>query len=238
MIPTSICLRSFFVSAPIPTKKQLSPRSQFFSVLSVLLFPFALGNQAFSQAVAVNSGAWSNASTWNTPPVNNGSAQIYNGTTVTFGAGDSYTGASGWFNGLGVGNITEGTLNITGGTLTTGAWYVGHQTNGTINLSGGTLNANGNQMFFGWTHTATMNITGGTLNMTGSGTYNIGHGAQSFINVSSNGAANFSGGMNVLNNSQINNNGGTVTINSGSGQQIVVQYGGSINQTAGTTTVG
>jgi len=237
MIPTSICLRSFFVSSPIPTKKQLSPRSQILLIVSVLLFPFALGNQAFSQAVAVNSGAWSNASTWNTAPVNNGSVQIYNGTTVTFGAGDSYTGASDWFNGLGIGDGTAGTLNITGGTLNTGAWYVGHQTNGTINLSGGTLNANGNQMLFGWTHRATMNITGGTLNMTGSGEYNIGHSAQSFINVSSNGAANFAGGMNVLNNSQINNNGGTVTINSGSGQQIVVQYGGSINQTAGTTTV-
>ena len=130
-----------------------------------------------------------------------------------------------------------GALNITGGTLTTGAWYVGHQTTGTINLSGGSLIANGNQMLFGWTQVPTMNITGGTMSMTGAGTYNIGHGAQSFINVSGNGVANFAGGMNVLNGSQINNNGGTVTINSGSGQQITVQAG-SINQTAGTTTVG
>jgi fibronectin-binding autotransporter adhesin len=208
-------------------------------LLAPLILAWAFPSPAFSQAVSTNSGAWSSASTWNTPPVNNGSVQIFNGATVTFGAGDSYTGAFNWFNGLGVGNGTTGTLNITGGTLTTGAWYVGHQTNGTINLSGGTLNANGNQMYFGWTHSATMNITGGTLNMTGSGTYNIGLGAQSFINVTNGGTANFAGNINLVNNSQLNINGGTVTINSGnSGQQIVAQYGGSINQTAGTTTVG
>jgi fibronectin-binding autotransporter adhesin len=239
MNPILSCFTSLLIAPPIPTKKQTPKRSQIFLVFSAIVFPFVLGNDAFSQAVSTNSGAWSSASTWNTPPVNNGSVQIYNGATVTFGAGDSYTGAFNWFNGLGIGNGSTGTLNMTGGTLTTGAWYVGHQTNGTINLSGGTLNANGSEMRFGWTHRATMNITGGTLNMTGSGTYNIGYGAQSFINVTNGGTANFAGNINLVNNSQLNINGGTVTINSGnSGQQIVAQYGGSINQTAGTTTVG
>jgi len=211
----------------------------FFSAVAVLLVCSAFATPAHSQSVSVSSGSWSNASTWNTPPVNNGSVEVSGGRTVTFGVGDSYTGSPTWFAGLGVGNSTAGTLNITGGTLTTGAWYVGHQTTGTVNLSGGSLIANGNQMFFGWTNTATMNVTGGTMSMNGSNVnYNIGHGAQSFINVSSNGVANFAGGMNLLNNSQLNNNGGIVTINAGTAAQFVVQGNSSINQTAGTTMTG
>jgi autotransporter-associated beta strand protein len=234
-------------------------KSCFVSAVAIFLFVFAFATPAYSQSVSVSSGSWSNASTWNTPPVNNVQVEVSGGNTVTFGPGDSYTGSPTWFAGLGIGNSTPGTLNITGGTLTTGAWYAGHQTTATINLSGGSLIANGNQMLFGWTNTATMNITGGTMSMTGDGAdYNIGHSAQSFINVSNNGVANFAGGigvtsasqinisnngvanftagMNVLNGSQINNNGGTVTINPTT--QNVVQYGSSISQTAGTTTVG
>lgn len=233
---------SSFHKAKTPTEVNAMKRA-FFSAVAALLVCFACARPAYPQVAAVSSGSWSTASTWNSPPVNNSQVIVGGSNTVTYGAGDSYTGNSTWFNGLAVGSTSgpnpgPGTLNITGGTFTTGAWYAGYFTTGTVNLSGGVLNANGNQMYFGWTNTATMNITGGTMNMTGVN-YNIGQGAQSFINVSGNGVAIFAGGtaggMNVLNGSQVNNNGGTVTINPA--KNLVVQ-GGSINQTAGTTTVG
>jgi hypothetical protein len=169
-------------------------------------------------------------------------AVVAGGNTVTFGAGDSYTGANAWYNGLGVGgaawgNPGAGTLNITGGEFNTGGFFVGHEHEGTINLSGGTLNASGQHMLFGWTRTATMNITGGTMNMTGSGSlWNIGHSSKSYINVSGSGVANFTGGIQLLNGSEINNNGGSLNITKTTGELFV--YGGSqINQLSGTSTV-
>jgi autotransporter-associated beta strand protein len=101
---------------------------------------------------------------------------------------------------------------MTGGTLTTGGWYVGHDHAGTINLSGGTLNASGDQMLFGWTVSSSLNVSGGILNMTGSGIYNIGHSAQSFMNITG-GTANFSGGISFLNASELNVAGSSATLN-------------------------
>jgi autotransporter-associated beta strand protein len=241
----NITLRALrlLLSATSVTSKKPPLRTQSSIVLTLFSISLLLlASSAYPQSYSTNNGAWSNAATWNTPPVNGLLAVVTGGNTVTFGAGDSYTGAYAWENGLGVGgaawgNPGAGTLNITGGEFNTGSFFVGHEHEGTINLSGGTLNASGQHMLFGWTKTATMNITGGTMNMTGSGSlWNIGHGSKSYINVSGSGVANFTGGIQLLNGSEINNNGGSLNISKTTGELFV--YGGSqINHLSGTSTV-
>ena len=223
---------------------------------SAALFLLLLASPAYTQSYSTNDGAWSNAATWNTPPVNGVSAVVTGGNTVTFGAGDSYTGSSAWWNGLGVGGGVEygpagaGTLNITGGTLTSGGMWAGHGGTGTINLSGGTLNIGGQHMLFGWNFGSYLNVSGGTLNMTGSGSiFRFGNSGQSFMNITSNGVANLSGlGIDLLVNSQINVNGGTLNltnttetnsiVNVAAGSQMLVNNGGVVNLLAGTQTIG
>ena len=234
-------------------KDHRSPSLVFGLILACFL---ALGTSARAQSYSTNDGAWSNASTWNTPPVDGVSAVVTGGNTVTFGAGDSYTGSSAWWNGLGVGGGVEygpagaGTLNITGGTLTSGGMWAGHGGTGTINLSGGTLNIGGQHMLFGWNFGSTLNVSGGTLNMTGSGNiFRFGNTGQSFMNITTNGVANLSGlGIDLLASSQINVAGGTLNltntteINSivsvAAGSQMLVNNGGSVNLLAGTQTIG
>lgn len=213
-------------------------------VISVqLAFP-----QTYSSTV---SGNWGNGSTWleGSVPVSGNSVGVGGGNTVTFGSSDAYAGAAvGWWVGLGIGinfgpKVGAGTLNITGGTLDTGGFFVGHDYPGTINLSGGTLNASGQHMLFGWTAGSSLNVSGGTLNMTGSGNlWNFGHGAQCFMNITNSGVANLSGGIALLNYSQINANGGTLNISNASlnvaaGSQLLVNNGGSINLLAGTQAI-
>jgi autotransporter-associated beta strand protein len=224
---------------------------------AVLLLLVTLGSQSYAQtyAYSINNGAWSDTATWNTNPVNGLQAVVSGGNTVSFGAGDSYTGSDAWWSGLGVGSGPEygvpgaGTLNITGGTLTSGAMWAGHGGTGTINLSGGTLNIGGQHMLFGWNYTSDLNVSGGTLNMAGSGNiFRFGHTAQSFMNITSNGVANLSGGgIDLMSNSQINVNGGTLNltnttqansiVNLTAGSQMVVQGGGTLNMQAGTQTI-
>ena len=63
---------------------------------------------------------------------------------------------------------TSDTLDITGGSLTTGSWFtVGYSTanNGTLTMSGGTINA-GSSLYIGRAGTGTLNMTGGTINVT------------------------------------------------------------------------
>ena len=229
---------------------------------AVLLLFFVLGSQAYPQSYSTNNGAWSNAATWNTPPVNGVSAIVTGGNTVTFGPEDSYTGSDPWgwgangVGGLGVGGGSEygpagaGTLDITGGTLTSGGMWAGHGGTGTINLSGGTLNIGGQHMLYGWNTSSYLNVSGGTLNMTGSGSvFRFGNSGQSFMNITTNGVANLSGsGIDLLLNSQINVNGGTLNltnttetnsiVNVTAGSQMLVNNGGSVNLLAGTQTIG
>jgi autotransporter-associated beta strand protein len=228
-----------------------------------LLLFVTLGSQSYAQSYAysTNNGAWSNAATWNTPPVNGLSAIVTGGNTVTFGPEDSYTGSDPWgwgangVGGLGVGGGSEygpagaGTLDITGGTLTSGGMWAGHGGTGTINLSGGTLNIGGQHMLYGWNYSSSLNVSGGTLNMTGSGNiFRFGNSGQSFMNITTNGVANLSGlGIDLLANSQINVNGGTLNltnttqansiVNVTAGSQMVVRGGGTLNMQAGTQTM-
>jgi len=225
---------------------------------SAALFLLLLASPAYPQiyAYSTNDGAWSNAATWNTNPVDGLPAVVTGGNTVTFGSGDSYTGSSAWWNGLGVGGGVEygpagaGTLNISGGTLTSGGMWAGHGGTGTINLSGGTLNIGGQHMLYGWNFSSYLNVSGGTLNMTGSGNiFRFGNTAQSFMNITNGGVANLSGlGIDLLANSQINVNGGTLNltnttetnsiVNVTAGSQMLVNNGGSVNLLAGTQTIG
>ena len=148
---TTLCALRSLLNATSVTSKKLPPRTQSSIALTLFSLFLVLGNQAYPQSYSTNTGAWSSAATWNTPPVNGVSAVVTGGNTVTFGSGDSYTGSSAWWNGLGVGGGSEygpagaGTLNITGGTLTTGGMWAGHGGTGTINLSGGTLNIGGGE---------------------------------------------------------------------------------------------
>lgn len=64
----------------------------------------ALGTSAHTQTTATNSGAWSDAATWDTPPVNSNSVVVAGNHTVSFGAGDAYTGGSSVGTGLVVEN--------------------------------------------------------------------------------------------------------------------------------------
>lgn len=209
------------------------PPSYSFPLLLILgLLP---GPATQAQSTASNSGAWSAAATWNTPPVNGNSVVLAGNYTVSFGAEDVYTGGTNNGTGLVVGNSTgTGTLNITGGTLSSGAMQAGNGSTATINQSGGTLNIGGQQVLFGQTTNATLNVTGGTMNMTGGANFHIGHGAQSFLNISNTGVVNMTGWIRLLNNSRINVNGGS--LNRNSGEEIVVENS-SINQTAGMTTI-
>jgi len=227
------------------------------SVLACFLLFGTNGNAAVN-IYSTNSGDWSNAATWSTPPVNGSPVYVTGNETVTFKAGDSYTGGNvGGYGSLvvgvfdtpvGAGNGGPGTLNITGGTITTGDFSVGvvNGNAGTINQSGGTFNAIGDFMLFGWGATATMNISGGTMNMTGAGidkNWNIGHTAASSINVTGSGVAHFTGGMKVGAWSVINADGGTInfedaTLHIAAGSQLKALKGGSINLNGGNTITG
>jgi autotransporter-associated beta strand protein len=261
----NMTLRAFrlLLNATSVTSKKLPLRNQSSIVLTFFLLFVTLGSQSYAQSYAysTNNGAWSNAATWNTLPVDGLSAVVSGGNTVSFGAGDSYTGSGPWgwgangVGGLGVGGGVEygpagaGTLNITGGTLTTGGMWAGHGGTGTINLSGGTLNIGGQHMLFGWNTSSSLNVSGGTLNMTGSGNiFRFGNSGQSFMNITTNGVANLSGsGIDLLASSQINVNGGTLNltnttqansiVNVTAGSQMVVRGGGTLNMQAGTQTM-
>jgi autotransporter-associated beta strand protein len=237
-----------------PEANAMNTKRAFSSAIAVLLICFACASPAFSQVYSVTSGSWSSGSVWNTgtAPVNNAAAIVTGSNTVTFGAGDSYTGDPTWWAGLGVGGGIEyspnpgpGTLNITGGTMTTGGMWAGHGGAGTIDLSGGVLNIGGQHMLFGWNYGSSLNVSGGTLNMVGSGNlFNFGHTAASAMNVTGSGVANLSGGISLRNGSQFNVNGGTLNFNNAAvsiandNSLIVVQGGGVLNMLSGTQTVG
>ncbi|MEI7865669.1 MAG: autotransporter-associated beta strand repeat-containing protein [Chthoniobacterales bacterium] len=218
-----------------------------------------LGAQVFAQSYSITNGAWSNAATWNTPPVNGASASVSGSNTVTFQAGDSYIGGYSIYTGLDVGqnfraNPGSGVLNVTGGTLRTGSLLVGHDGvgyGGTINVSGGQMIIDGGTMLFGWGASSSLNVSGsGTVTM--SGTLDIGnpyfifgHVATSSLNITSNGTVNIQRAVTVQTGSVVDVNGASSTLNfSGAanlnlvaGSKITAENGGNINMSGGQVTI-
>ncbi len=142
---------------------------------------------------------------------------------------------------IGEGSGSNGTLNITGGTVTTYGPQIGVYagSTGTLNISGGEMNVRGGNNFrIGNLGTGTVNITGGTLtsdagiymaDQSGTGTLNISDGTLNANNVISVGTRQAA---------YLNVSGGAVKAH-----QIIVAYGastssrGTVNQTGGTVTV-
>jgi autotransporter-associated beta strand protein len=169
-------------------------------------------------ATAAN-GSWSSSGTWtNGVPQEGGAAGIIH--SVTFQSGDSWTGGAGeglligydaWGVNWGLAGSGSGILEVTGGTLTTGALGLGAGLNGgnqtgILNISGGTVTANG-QMLVGWSAAggSSVNVSGGVLNLSGGGSpFVVGYGAAATMSVS--------GGTVNLNRSLAFNNSSSLTI--------------------------
>ncbi len=218
----------------------------------------AYSGTAFANpSVQVTTGNWSNTGTWSTGAVPLGSSGpgIGNNSTITFQEGDSYTGG-GWTLGLLIGydswgsnwslaNPGSGTLNVTGGTMSTGylglgAGLDGGTQTGTLNISGGNVTAD-QDMLLGWSTTpgSSINVSGGTFNMAGAAaSYNIGHAAAASLNISGNGVVNLSRSVAVKNGSVISiSDTGSLYCGAGSNLQLAFAVGtGTINQSGGTAT--
>lgn len=158
-------------------------------------------------------------------------------------------------NGLWVGqNGGNGTLNMSGGTISSNDWMIiGRQTGtGVFNFSGGTVNSNGGQAFViaDKADSDGTNPTTGTLNMSGTAELNMTREFWVGNGVNSNGTLNMKGGTVRINNwVAIGRNGATGVFNmeggaffkeSGDGQSFIVGTGGgtgTLNQTGGTMTL-
>ena len=200
-----------------------------------------------SKSVSAANGDWSSPASWtNGVPASGGATGIIH--TVNFQASDSWIGG-GWENGLligydswgenwGLSGSASGTLNVTGGNLTTdylglGAGLNGGVQTGTLNISGGTVTAN-DTMLIGWSAAAgsAINVSGGVLNLSGNAdTFVVGHGAAAAMNIS--------GGTVNLNRSLAFNNASVLNI-SGTGL-VKINVGGSLSasptiQSGGTLT--
>lgn len=215
------------------------PPTKILALAAALLL--AAGSAFANPSVQVLTGNWSDTATWSTGAVPAGSSGpgIGNNSTVTFQAGDSYTGG-GWQQGLLIGYATgvpwtlanpgSGTLNVTGGTMSTGYLAIGYDATGTMNVSGGTVTAD-QELLLGWQGAtgSSINVSGGTFNMAGAAaSYNIGHGAAATLNVSG-GTVNMNRTVNILNGSSVNV--------SGTGVMNINEYfttGGAVNVSGGT----
>ncbi len=219
------------------------------------------GQLAQADTASVGTGNWNVSGTWNNGlPVNGQKVYIVNGNTVTFQAGDTYSGGSTFAYGLTIGEkpYGSGTLTMTGGTLNSGGLVMAHETNATLNISGGTFNADGD-MFLGWDYVGTpsrgsaINVSGGTLNMKGStANYNIGQGIPFDVNISGSGTVNVERAVNIYMLSPIKINGANAAMNIKTGGAwncrgaavdwraglTRVENGGSINQSGGTAVFG
>jgi fibronectin-binding autotransporter adhesin len=217
-------------------------KSHLFASLAALSVVAYSGTAFAGPTGSIATGDWNTAGTWNSGvPTNGTAAGIIDGRTVTFQTGDSWSGG-GWAAGLligatggpegwwGVGTGGTGTLNVTGGTLSTGYLAIGFEATGTMNVSGGNVTAD-QDLLLGWQGAtgSSINVSGGTFNMAGAAaSYNIGHGAAATFNVSG-GTVNMNRTVNILNGSSVNV--------SGTGVMNVNEYftsGGAVNVSGGT----
>ena len=108
---------------------------------------------------------WDNASNWSAGvPTSLDKAAIRND-TILGPIIDSATAAVPNLVVVGDWVSTADTLDMTGGTLTTGGWFIlgyGAVNNGTFTISGGTADI-GSHLYVGFNGTGTLDITGGTI---------------------------------------------------------------------------
>lgn len=238
----------------------------FKNLFATLAVSAALIQSGFAATSAnVATGDWNTAGTWSTGlPVDGATVGIGNNSTVTFQAGDAWTGG-GWTQGLIIGygawavanwnvvNPGNGILNVTGGTLDTGYLALGEAVDatktGTLNISSGAVTVS-QDMLLGWTGVgSSINVSGGTFTVSaGAFTTGIGYGAAAALNVSGSGTATFNRAFTFANNSTltISGNGtmtttvdhvyssGTVNVNSGTLNEAGYFSGAALNVAGGT----
>jgi autotransporter-associated beta strand protein len=165
-----------------------------------------------------------------------------NGTgTININTSGTITTTTGGASSVSIGQVGTGTMNLDNGTINAaGEFWLGGNggTNGTLNMSAGTINS-GSWFVIGRTGTGTANITGGTINgATGGGNITMG----SFTGAV--GTLNASGGTVATPNQLFVGEGATATVNvSGtaliapvSGMRLGVNAGanGTVNLNGGT----
>ena len=240
--------------------KSMKNKSHLCASLAALSLVAYSGTAFANPSVQVTTGNWSNTGTWSTGAVPLGSSGpgIGNGSTVTFQEGDSYTGG-GWTQGLLIGydswgsnwslaNPGSGTLNVTGGTMSTGYLGLGAGLNfngpetGTLNISGGTVTA-ADTLLVGWSTTpgSSINVSSnGTLNMSGGAAeYTIGQGGAASLNISDNGVVNVDRVVVVRNNSVIDVS-DNASVVGGAGGALYIGFGAggaTMNQSGGTVSL-
>jgi len=222
---------------PTPTFNRVarfSPRALFFlGLLLTLVALLVIPRCAEAQTTLTASGNWNNSANWsNGLPTAILNATVDNNLTVSAPVGVSGTDLN-----LFVGNSGTGTLNITGGTVTTNQYiYLGNNagSNGTLNVSSGTFTSGSySTIAVGQSGTGTLNITGGTM-FTG--------GAYIGSNAGSNGTVTISGGTWTIPGSMQVGNSGTGTLNLNGGflncSSVLIGYNagssGSVTVTSGT----
>ncbi len=190
---------------------------------ATMMLPLSLSAQR-----SVQDGDWNTPATWDTAvPIANGQVFINGGFEV-----DYTTGISPILDRIYVGDdtatsTTSGTLNVTGGTLTTDA-----NTTGAVRI--------GNTA----TGTGTLNVSGGTLQTTGTGWLNVGAAANSTGNVTlSGGIFNAAGSVVMASGDGAN---GSILVNGGQliangdifvGRRIAGTLNATFEQTSGSTDV-
>jgi glycoprotein endo-alpha-1,2-mannosidase len=108
---------------------------------------------------------------------------------------------------------TQDTLDMTGGSLTTGSWVVfgyGASNNGIFTISGGTANL-GDNLYIGLSGAGTLTQTGGTINVTG--TFGVAQLAGSTATANLNGGSISCGSFNMTSGGHVDITTGTLIIN-------------------------
>jgi len=232
--------------------KRLLPQMLALSSLAL----FATGAASVAPTGSTSTGNWGAVGTWsNGAPTDGAAVGILNENTVTFQAGDSWTGGA-WAAGLLIGSTGgpedwwefaesgSGTLNVTGGTLASGYTGLGYGgTTGTMNVSGGTVDFD-TALLIGWegAGAASLNISGGTvtINVDGAMIGNTGFTGTSSVNVSGPGILNLNGyfSSGPGNTGTLNVSGGTVNFQRADGNHfalgstgVLALSGGQINAT-------
>lgn len=178
-------------------------------VVAALFFSITLPVQASTNWILSQgqSGDWSNSSNWdNGVPTSNSNAYVVNGGTVTISQSD---GRSGIY--LYLGGSDTGTVQMTGGQLSTAASYIGYQGIGAFIQSSG--NHYATDLYLGYTSEGS-----GSYKLSGNGVLSTSH---EFIGCTGSGTFTQTGGTNYAAYIQIGSQGvytfsaGTMTLTSG-----------------------